>query len=320
MRCCIGLQAALARRRYGFMPPPPYTPDVVETGRASLRAGVGLHHLRYVLAAAEMRGFRRAARALGVQQSALSRRIQELEARLGAQIFERTPQGVRLTDAGDRFVCTAREAVIDLDLAVETAFDVGREQAETLRLGVLGGFGGGPLHEILRSLMTRAPGLRLDLIEGDAASLSANLLSGRLDLALLVRPPARLSVFPAWREHVFAAVPINDPLADRRTVTWADFSDRRLLTPAAIAAEIGALCRRRASDAPAPVSAGAGAAARLVALGQGCALINEGSVVPVTGVAYRPIARTFLDLKAVVGRRPEKPVLRPLLSLLTQAA
>jgi len=58
------------------------------------KAQIELRHLRYAVAAARFRSFRRAAEALRVKQSILSRRILQLEDRLGVVLFERSSRGV----------------------------------------------------------------------------------------------------------------------------------------------------------------------------------------------------------------------------------
>ena len=55
-----------------------------------LTAQFELKHLRYAVAATRYRSFRKAADALGIKQSTLSRGIAQLEARLGVILFERT--------------------------------------------------------------------------------------------------------------------------------------------------------------------------------------------------------------------------------------
>ena len=296
---------------------------VADLGQASARAGLGLHQLRYVLAAAEHGGFRRAARHLGVQQSAVSRRIQELEDRLGAPIFERGPQGVRLTVAGEDFVRGAQGAVGELDLAVDRAAEAGRGDHGVLRVGVLAGLGGGALQDLLRRLVAAEPELGIDLVEGDARGLGLALTHGRLDLSFLLAGPRALASAPAWRERLMIAVPADDPLAEATSLIWADLSGRRLQVVQPIAEAVGELAARRLGPAQArsmsrastPASVG-----RLAALGQGLGLVNEGDASRVTGVVYRPLARAFLTFDAVLGRRPEKPILRRLLSLLPGAA
>jgi len=61
---------------------------------------IELKHLRYAEAAERCGSFRKAADALAVKQSNLSRRIRSLEEQLGVKLFERTNGGVRPTPAG----------------------------------------------------------------------------------------------------------------------------------------------------------------------------------------------------------------------------
>lgn len=59
-----------------------------------------LRQIRYFLAAAEHGSFLKAASALEIQESAISRRIRDLEDELGASLFQRHNGGVCLTLAG----------------------------------------------------------------------------------------------------------------------------------------------------------------------------------------------------------------------------
>lgn len=67
-----------------------------------------IRQLRYALAAADHGSFYRAARALNVEQSTLSRNILRLERVIGAQLFNRSRAGVVTTIAGARFLRSAR--------------------------------------------------------------------------------------------------------------------------------------------------------------------------------------------------------------------
>jgi DNA-binding transcriptional LysR family regulator len=294
----------------------------VDLGQVSARAGLGLHQLRYIMAAAQLGGFRRAARHLGVQQSAVSRRIQELEDRLGAPLFERGPHGVRLTSAGEDFVRGAQRAMGKLDLAVDRVSEVARLDHHSLRVGVLSGLGGGALQDLLRRLVAAEPGLGIELVEGESCALDMALTHGRLDVALLLSKPRKLATRPAWRERVVVAIPAEDGLSFVSSVTWADLRDRPLLIAQPIVDALSDQVVRRLGSGPAEHIARASApasVARLVALGQGLGLVNENDACRVTGVAYRPLARTFLNFDAVLGRRPEKPIIRRLLGLLPAA-
>lgn len=65
---------------------------------------IEFRHLRYFIAAAGHRSFRKAGAALGVQESAISCGIRDLEDRLGASLLLRHSGGVHLTIAGRRFL------------------------------------------------------------------------------------------------------------------------------------------------------------------------------------------------------------------------
>ncbi|WP_163160135.1 helix-turn-helix domain-containing protein [Bradyrhizobium uaiense] len=82
---------------------------MAERRRDELQA-FGLCQLRYVIAAADNGSFRKATIAIGVQESAIGRRIRDLEDEIGAALFVRGSSGVRLTHAGQLFIARARRA------------------------------------------------------------------------------------------------------------------------------------------------------------------------------------------------------------------
>lgn len=69
-----------------------------------------IHALAAFEAAARLGGFAPAAEELCITPSAVSHRIRQLETLLGEQLFERTPTGVRLSTAGQRYLQGVREA------------------------------------------------------------------------------------------------------------------------------------------------------------------------------------------------------------------
>ncbi|MCM2312345.1 MAG: LysR family transcriptional regulator, partial [Steroidobacteraceae bacterium] len=90
-----------------------------------------VRHMRHVIALAEHGSFARAATALGLSQSALSRSIQSVEREVGSSLFVRTPSGVEPTDSGRVFVARIRQilqltADLDRDLVNERGLQSGQ--------------------------------------------------------------------------------------------------------------------------------------------------------------------------------------------------
>ncbi|NJD32568.1 MAG: LysR family transcriptional regulator [Gammaproteobacteria bacterium] len=83
-----------------------------------------VRQMRHVLALADHRSFARAATALGLSQSALSRSIQSVERVVGSSLFARATSGIEPTDSGRVFIARIRQIVqltedLDRDVAGE---------------------------------------------------------------------------------------------------------------------------------------------------------------------------------------------------------
>src|SRR5579871_2353115 len=77
--------------------------NIRQTTRSSMIKNIELDALFQTLLVAEQGSFHKAASLLGVKTSTLSRRVHELEARIGVSLFQRHRHGVRPTDAGRIF-------------------------------------------------------------------------------------------------------------------------------------------------------------------------------------------------------------------------
>ncbi|MBY8885755.1 LysR family transcriptional regulator [Streptomyces sp. PTM05] len=82
---------------------------------------VDLRLVRYFTVVAEYGNFGRAATRLHLAQPSLSRQIQRLEAHLGVRLFDRSPQGTSLTDAGRAFLPRALSLLQEAERAARTA-------------------------------------------------------------------------------------------------------------------------------------------------------------------------------------------------------
>lgn len=141
-----------------------------------------LHHIQHALALAEHRHFARAAEAAHITQSALSRSIQALEARLGEPLFERDRKRVELTPLGALFVQRAREIELSMrDLQREFELSRGMVLGE-LRVGV-GPFGAAVLAgPVVGKLCREHPQFRIDIVMAPWQELPSRLRAREIDL------------------------------------------------------------------------------------------------------------------------------------------
>lgn len=90
--------------------------------------------LRFLLAVADAGSTLAAARALGVNQSTVQRRLTELEARLGQRLVERLPSGYRLTDLGLAVLPQARAAAEAIQGFAQAVHDKSRTERGVVRV------------------------------------------------------------------------------------------------------------------------------------------------------------------------------------------
>jgi LysR family hydrogen peroxide-inducible transcriptional activator len=147
-----------------------------------------LKQLRYFEALARHGHFGHAAAACSISQPALSVQIKDLEASLGATLFERSSRQVRLTGFGEDLVARARsilEAVDELgDLARATA----SQTLTRLRIGIIPTIAPYMLPDVISRLTAAHPGLDLHVRETLTPKLLEELGNGRLDAAVLALP------------------------------------------------------------------------------------------------------------------------------------
>lgn len=138
--------------------------------------------LKYLLAVAEHQSTLAAARALGVNQSTVQRRLAELDRDFGQPVATRQPAGYRLTPFGESLLPQAQN-VAEAVTALEQRVDVLRREL----VGVVRVTGPEPLvfriqqTDLLDRFHARYPGLRVEFVMSDRY---LDLAAGDVDVAL----------------------------------------------------------------------------------------------------------------------------------------
>lgn len=188
-----------------------------------------LRHIRYFLAVAEHRNFTRAATALHVSQPALSQQIRQLEALLGAQLFDRSGKSVRLTDAGEAWMGHAKLCLQHLHAGARAIQDVGALHLGVLRCAAPPTFSLYLIGPLMGRFHALHPGVAVNFLEIAQEEIEAMLTDDKIDLGIVFRPlqPTDLDYTPLYEEELGFVTAASHRLA----------AVSAPLSPAALAAE-----------------------------------------------------------------------------------
>ncbi len=143
-----------------------------------------LNDLLYFAEVVDRGGFAAAGRSLGVPKSRLSRRIGELEARLGVRLLQRTTRRLSLTEAGEayhRHCIAMREAA---EAADEAVAQVRREPRGTVRVTCPVTLAQSTLGPLVPRFLAEHPKVRLEL---QLTNRVVDVVQEGVDVALRVR-------------------------------------------------------------------------------------------------------------------------------------
>lgn len=194
---------------------------------------IEIRQLRYAVATADSKSFSRAAAALNVKQITLSRKVQQLEDRLGVKLFERSTRGAIITANGRPFIEQARRIVTDVDNLRTTARNVSYGMHGRIAVGYCSPLTAGNLRLAIADYLTRFPDVQFDGVEAGMERLTHGLQSHTIDVA--VAPVGHLEVGigsrAVWSEKLYAVLPDDHELADREKVYWQDLRREIFVVP-----------------------------------------------------------------------------------------
>ena len=191
--------------------------------------------LRYFLEVARTGSVNQAAQRLHVAASAVSRQLGKLEDSLGVTLFERQARGMALTEAGTRLLAhaTAHDAqATDLTQQLQ---GLSAQQALRVRVACTEGFAASFMPLVMSAFRQAHPQVQLQLLVDVPQEVSALAQRAEVDLALKysMAPEKGLQVLHSAIAPVYAVMPVQHPLARRRSVSVADVVRYPLLLGAA---------------------------------------------------------------------------------------
>jgi DNA-binding transcriptional LysR family regulator len=147
--------------------------------------------LRYALSVWRERSFIRAAERLNIAQSAISAQVKSLEEEIGFRLFQRTGQGVQVTDVGRTFLQQAEHAISYLVGLIETAHQLRGDAAGSFAVGVGSGLSSYLVPMLLEVLRPELVGIRLEVTTASTQRIHQLLAEDRLDVGFTIETDPR---------------------------------------------------------------------------------------------------------------------------------
>ena len=188
--------------------------------------------LRYAIAVADYRSFRRAAEALHVSQPSLSESIGKWERHHGVEVFQRGSRGVTVTAIGEQVIAAARRALDAVLLVEDAVTSFAPPFYGPVRLGIIPTMGPELLPLVHAALEQVDREAVVPIIEARTDELCRQLADGRIDVVIMSPVPPvtdRFVMHELFVEPFLAALPRRHPLARRKQLDLVDLANDELL-------------------------------------------------------------------------------------------
>jgi DNA-binding transcriptional LysR family regulator len=191
-----------------------------------------LSDLRAFLSVADVGSIRAASDSLHLSQSAISRRIDKLEAALGVKLFSRTTRKVELTAIGRSFVPKARNVMRELDDALVGIKDVAERISGQVTIACVPSAVGYFLPAVIKQFHARYPRVRIRLIDESSADILVAVTRGDADFGLtyIGSQEPDVDFEPLLEERFVVACPVGHRLARQKRLTWSELARHEYVT------------------------------------------------------------------------------------------
>jgi DNA-binding transcriptional LysR family regulator len=180
---------------------------------------------------AELGGFNRAAHQLHVTQTALTRRVQKLEAYLGVKLLDRTTRSVALTVVGQEFLPKARAVVGEMTTAVGQLKEMARTSSGSFTLACMSTMSARLLPLLIRKYADLHPGNRVRLLDMTSNDVRAAVLNRTAELGIAIHgdPHPELSERFLFDDALVFCCHESHPYAKRPRLRWKELKGLDLI-------------------------------------------------------------------------------------------
>lgn len=191
---------------------------------------ISIDDLRAVVLVAEEAGFGKAADALRLTQSALTRRLQKVEEELGARLFDRSTRQVRPTALGTEFLPAARRILNEYERSLAGIRDVIAKRRGLVTMTSLMTIAYGVLPGVLGGFNDRYPEIQVRVLDDTGDRIAGHVRSGAAEFGVDMEHPSDpdLGFEPLLTEPYVLACHPTHALAGATPLRWEDMEGRKL--------------------------------------------------------------------------------------------
>ena len=142
-------------------------------------------NLKAFITVANSGSFSESAEQLHLTQSAISKRIAQLEHQIGKKLFDRIARQVTLTEAGTELLPRALRILQEYENALQAINDLSGEASGTLRLAISHHLGLHRLPPVLKQFAQQYPKVTLDIEFMDSEKAYEQVLHGQSEVAII---------------------------------------------------------------------------------------------------------------------------------------
>ena len=180
---------------------------------------------------AELGGFSKAANQLHLTQTALTRRIQKLEAYLSVRLLDRTTRSVQLTAVGRDFLPQARRLVSETTFAVDRLKDMSRLGKGNITIASVPTMAHHTLPAVIREYTQSHPGNRIRIIESNASEVSRTVLHDQAEFGITIQIDRQPELIEEalLREPFMLFCRDEHALSKQKSITWKELGQAELI-------------------------------------------------------------------------------------------
>lgn len=183
------------------------------------------------VAVAELGGFHKAAERLNITQTALTRRIQKLEAYFDLKLLDRTTRFVKLTPVGEDFLPQARSIVHDLSIAVKRLKDKSKHATGNFTLSCVPTMAAYILPNLIRLYAQKHPNNRVRLVDATSYQVREAVLAGQSEVGIAIHGEKHPNLIETqlFEDPLMFFCRENHSLSKKKSVRWSELSHANLI-------------------------------------------------------------------------------------------